>query len=174
MKQFQCKIILIAPQWPRRHCFTQLLQLCIAQPIRLPCIPNLLRQPKTAIYHPKPEIFNLNAWFSVDRQFRTQGFSNNVRKLLSESWRASTHRDYGCKFKQFNSWCDQRQIDTYSATLVQCKEFFANLYNKGLQYRTIAGYRSMLSAVLPTINNMPVGQHPNIIRITEFLIPDHL
>lgn len=78
MKQFQCKIILIAPQWPRRHWYTQLLQLCIAQPIRLPCVPNLLRQPKTAIFHPKPGVFNLNAWLLSTDSLEHKAF---LRKL---------------------------------------------------------------------------------------------
>ena len=62
MKQGPCQVILIAPQWPRRHWYPDLLQLCIANPIRLPEIHNLLSQPNTIIYHPDPKEFSLNAW----------------------------------------------------------------------------------------------------------------
>lgn len=62
MEISQGEIILIAPQWPRRHWYTALLQLYIAQPIRLPCVQNLLKRPKLAINYPKPEMFSLNAW----------------------------------------------------------------------------------------------------------------
>ena len=62
MKQGQCQLILIAPQWPRRHWYPDLLQLCVAKPIRLPIIPQLLNQPKSVIYHPDPKVFSLNAW----------------------------------------------------------------------------------------------------------------
>lgn len=62
MKQFHCQIILIAPQWPRRHWYPMLLQMCVAHPIRLPYRPDLLTQPKTAIYHQNPEVLSLNAW----------------------------------------------------------------------------------------------------------------
>lgn len=41
------------------------------------------------------------------------------------------------------------------------------LYKEGLQYRTIAGYRSLLSSVLTPIDNVPVGQHPHIIRLLK-------
>lgn len=100
---------------------------------------------------------------TIDKQFRSEGFSQKVRKLLSASWRTGTQRDYTCKFQQFNSWCCQREIDPYSISLTQCAEFLAGLFNKGLKYRTIAGYRSMLSSVLPPVKSIPNGQHPYII-----------
>ena len=104
---------------------------------------------------------------AINRQLSTKGFSQRVRDLLSASWRAGTQRDYSCKFRQFSSWCSQRQIDLYSASLAECAEFLTFLFHKGLQYRTIAGYRSMLSSVLQPIDNIPVGQHPYIIRLLK-------
>lgn len=63
MQQFRnCRLILIAPMWPRRHWYTEVLQNLVDFPIKLPIIPNLLSQPKTNIQHPNPEIFNLTAW----------------------------------------------------------------------------------------------------------------
>ena len=46
-------------------------------------------------------------------------------------------------------------------------DFLTDLFDSGLQYRTIAGYRSVLSAVLQPIGNIPVGQHPHIIRLLK-------
>ena len=72
MKQGHCQVILIAPQWPRRHWYPDLLQLCIANPIKLPVTHNLLSQPNTIIYHPDPKVFNLNAWLlSTDNSLQT-------------------------------------------------------------------------------------------------------
>ena len=94
-------------------------------------------------------------------------FSQEVRNLLSASWRAGTQKDKSGKFKQFSSWCHGKQIDTYSASLTDCQEFLSFLFHKGLQYITIAGYRSMLSLVLQLVNNIPVGQHPHIVRLIK-------
>ncbi|XP_063427248.1 uncharacterized protein LOC134710781 [Mytilus trossulus] len=102
---------------------------------------------------------------NIDKQFKAKGFSENTRKLLSASWRSGTHKDYKCKFRQFSSWCNQWKIDPYVATLEECANFLASLFDKGLKYRTIAGYRSMLSSVLPPVDKTPVGQHPYIIRL---------
>ena len=72
MKQGQCQAILIAPHWPRRHWYLDLLQLCIAKPIKLPLTHNRLSQPNTIIYHPDPTVFSLNAWLlSTDNSLQT-------------------------------------------------------------------------------------------------------
>ncbi|CAC5409344.1 unnamed protein product [Mytilus coruscus] len=112
---------------------------------------------------------------SLDRNFETEGFSKSARTLLNASWRAGTQKDYSAKFEKYCSWCDTKQIDPYTATLNQVADFLALLFESGLQYRTISGYRSMLSAVLPPVQNCPVGQHPYISRLIKgFSIPDHL
>lgn len=68
---------------------------------------------------------------AIDRQFATKGFWQRNRNLLSASWRTGTQRDYSGKFKQFNSWCRGKQIDTYSASLTDCAEFLTILFDKG-------------------------------------------
>ena len=78
MSLFLCRIILIAPQWPRRHWYTNLLQSLIDYPRRLPVLNNLLHQPKTRIYHPNPEMFNLTAWLLSTKISEIQGFQQKL------------------------------------------------------------------------------------------------
>lgn len=109
----------------------------------------------------------INSLASLDRCFQTEGFSERARKLLTASWRKGTQKDYVAKFEKYNSWCNTKQIDPYSATLNQVADFLSYLFDQGLQYRTIAGYRSMLSAILPPVHNISVGQHPHIVRLIK-------
>ena len=51
---------------------------------------------------------------SIDRGFKEKDFSKNTINLLTASWRASTKKDYACKF---------RQIDPGSADLVKIASF---------------------------------------------------
>ena len=62
MSQYKCQIILVAPHWPRRHWYPDLLKMLIDFPIKLPNQENLLYQKKENINHPNPQIFNLIAW----------------------------------------------------------------------------------------------------------------
>ena len=107
----------------------------------------------------------LNCMASIDRKFSSEGFSNDARKLLSASWRSGTQRDYNGKFRRFSRWCSEQEIDPFTATLKDCAHFLTHLFNSGLKYKTITGYRSMLSSVLAPIGRTPVGQHPVIIRL---------
>ncbi|CAC5411891.1 unnamed protein product [Mytilus coruscus] len=117
---------------------------------------------------------SVNCMATIDQQFKTEGFSENARKLLSASWRAGTQKDYKAKFRKYNSWCSERDIDPYTASLEICANFLTHLFEKGLQYRTIAGYRFMLSSVLSPIEKIPVGQHPYIIRLLKGVLNTRL
>ena len=45
----------------------------------------------------------------------------------------------------------------------------ADLFKKGFKNRTMAGYRSMLSSVLPPVQHIPRWQHPYIIRLLKWV-----
>ena len=116
---------------------------------------------------PKTRDIQSDCMAIVNQSFQNKGFSDDTRKLMVASWRSGTRRDYSVKFKKFNSWCTERKIDPHAATLTNCADFLSSLFQVGLKYRTISGYRSMLSVMLPQINGYPVGQHPNIIRLLK-------
>jgi len=40
--------------------------------------------------------------------------------------------------------------------------FLADCYNEGLEYSTIAGYRSAISAYHDPIEGMTIGKHPKV------------
>lgn len=101
----------------------------------------------------------------INRRWSSKGLSKKTRALLSKSWRSGTRKDYQSKFNRFNSWCSEREIDPYVASLSNCADFLTHLFHSGLKYRTINGYRSMLSSVLAPVDDIPVGKHPFIIRL---------
>ena len=161
-----CQVILIAPMWPRRHWYPQLLvtNCQTSTPTSNQVPPNSVSEESSAS---KPRDAAVDCMASIDRQFETKGFSAETRKLLAASWRAGTKKDYSGKFKKFRSWCAEREIDPYSISLTQVAEFLTCLFNQDLKYRTIAGYRSMLSSLVAPVDGKPVGQHPYIIRLLK-------
>ena len=58
----QCKIVLIAPLWPDRPWFPELLGLLVSPRVSLPVISNLLAQLKGRILHQNPGHLHLHAW----------------------------------------------------------------------------------------------------------------
>lgn len=115
----------------------------------------------------KSRNFQFGGLDAIDRRFQKIGFSENTRKLLRAARRPGTQKDYDSKFRMFHSWCCAREIDPDNPALVHVADFLTHLYHKGLQYKTISGYRSMLSAVLPQVDNHKVGQHPYVILLLK-------
>ena len=62
MRQHSCQLIIIAPLWPKRPWFPDLLEWSIQLPFKLPPLPKLLKQPKMSVFHQMPEYLNLHAW----------------------------------------------------------------------------------------------------------------
>ena len=58
----QCKIVLIAPFWPSRSWFLELLGLLVSPPITLPVIPNLLEQLQGRFRHQIIDMLQLHVW----------------------------------------------------------------------------------------------------------------
>ncbi|XP_071123792.1 uncharacterized protein [Mytilus edulis] len=57
-----CKIIVIAPAWPKQSWFPDLLRLSCACPLVLPLRPDLLSQIKGKVLYQNPEKLHLHAW----------------------------------------------------------------------------------------------------------------
>ena len=75
----QCKIVLIAPLWPDRPWFLELLSLLVSPPVSLPVIPNLLAQLKGRILHRNPGHLQLNTWELSNNHFEIDNFQAMLR-----------------------------------------------------------------------------------------------
>jgi hypothetical protein len=76
-----CCLILVAPAWPNQSWYPLLLQLLTDFPRELPNRKNLLRQPRTSIFHTQPEIFKFHAWKISSKVIETEAF---LKKLQTE------------------------------------------------------------------------------------------
>ena len=63
-----------------------------------------------------------------------KGFSQKVSDILHSSWRKKTASQYESAWKAWNSWCSEREINPFSATLENIFEFLADLFHKGLSF----------------------------------------
>ena len=52
--------------------------MCIANPIKLPLRQDLLRQPKSIIYHLDPKVFSLNAWLLSTNRSKQEVFHKEL------------------------------------------------------------------------------------------------
>jgi hypothetical protein len=74
IRQFRCRVILIAPYWPSCQWFPELLELIVEQPLELPVIKTLLRQSHNYRLHPEPQRLLLHAWRLSGVRSETEAF----------------------------------------------------------------------------------------------------
>ena len=62
LRGVRCRMLLIAPMWPNRSWYPDLLTQVTQSPLPLPVRPDLLIHPHTRQLHPNAGQFNLHAW----------------------------------------------------------------------------------------------------------------
>ena len=91
--QSQCRIVLIAPLWPQRQWFSEVLQLLVSAPVRLPLFPKLLTQAKGKFQHPNLPLLDLHAWELSNNQSEIKYFRKTLQ-ILSQN--QAKHLDHHC------------------------------------------------------------------------------
>ena len=139
---------LVAPLWPEKEWFADLLLLLTQPPLALPWWDSLLRQPHCNLFHQGVQALNLHAW-RLKRHFRKSGFSGRAAGVLSGCLRSSTSRLYQSRWQIFCGWCCGRGVAPVNATVPVVVDFLIHLrHDKGLSVSAVKGYSSALNSVL--------------------------
>ena len=101
----------------------------------------------------------------VREQLASKGVSEKASDLIINSRRSGTRSHYKSAWGKWASWCDQRQVDPIGCPVKHILEFLTSLFTKGLQYSTIGGYRSAISAYHENCDGSSVGEHPLVKRL---------
>ena len=122
---------------------------------------------------PKPKLtpivsesnISLSSMEGLWQQYSAEGLSDQTTDLLESSRRLGTLHHYKKGWQKWCSWCLSRKIDPVSAGVNCVLEFLSNLFSEGLEYRTINGYRSAISAYHEEAKGIPIGQHPKVCQL---------
>ena len=80
-----CRIIFIAPGWPTKPWFWDLVEMSLDIPRQLPPIRTLLKQPLNNQYHANPTSLNLHVWYLGVHSQRTRVHCRSGRKNCCSS-----------------------------------------------------------------------------------------
>ena len=154
------ELTLVAPHWPQRPWFPDLLQLLLAPLVVLPHRPDLLLLPRSCLRYPGLHRLWLRAW-RLRRFTRAAGFLSEVAAQASLARRPSSHANYQLKWTVYRSWCHSHGHSVSRPTFSKVADFLCWLRSaRGLSVSSIRGYRSVLSAVfrfhLPSLSSDPV------------------
>jgi hypothetical protein len=145
----KCRIIDIAPAWPKQAWFANLLRLSCARPLVLPLKQNLLSQFKGGLIHLSPERLHLHAWF-------LSGIISDRKAFLKKLPSTSPGQ---CENPLASSMMQSGQsslIGVLEGRLIHSKslsqqlaDFLVFLFEvKGLVPSTVKGYRSAISRTI--------------------------
>ena len=73
------RMILVAPLWPEREWYPDLLSLVVADPLELPLWQKLLRQPRSNVYHNGVHALRLHAWMLSSESSDREDFQSRLR-----------------------------------------------------------------------------------------------
>ena len=135
---------LVAPLWPEKEWFADLLLLLTQPPLALPCWDKLFRQPHCSLFHQ-----GVHALATLQRHYRKSGFSGRAARVLSGVLRESSSRLYQSRWKIFCGWCRGRSVAPVNASVPVVVDFLIHLHqDKGLSVSAVKGYCSALNSVL--------------------------
>ena len=104
----------------------------------------------------------------ISRQLVKKGFSRSVSKRAASCWRASTYSTYNNRLRVFFNWARRKHIDPLQASESQIAEFLEHLFRaRKLKARTIAGYKSAISAVHPGWDGVGVGKAQTLEKLVK-------
>ena len=130
-------------------------------PLLLPNVSNLLILPSYPERLPLKQV-TLAVW-------PLSGDVSQSLVFLQGSPKLSCHPgdQYGSAWAKWSSWCVQWQEDPISCNLSRFLEFLAELFDAGLQYRTINVYRSAISVSCLAVDGCLLGSHPLATRFMK-------
>ena len=139
---------LVAPLWPEKEWFADLLLLLTQPPLALPCWDKLLRQPHCSLFHQGVHALRLHAWRLSSDTTESRAFREELL-VLSGVLRESSSRLYQSRWKIFCGWCRGRGVAPVNATVPVVVDFLIHLrQDKGLSVSAVKGYCSALNSVL--------------------------
>lgn len=161
VEQDQSQGIIIVPLWTTQVWFPRLLHMLIDYPITLPKGPRTLSLPSNQErLHPLHKKTYPPGMQIIRNSLTTRGISEKAAKVILQSWRGSTQKQYSVYLNKWMVFCSSRGIDPYKATSAQALDFMTDLFEQGLGYSAMNTVRSALSQVLYSPSGVAFGELP--------------
>lgn len=133
-------VLLIAPVWSAQEWYPILLELLVD------VLPSISRPPErpfqqtTPSFGTSPPTCRLKG---IRQKQLAQGISGRAADLTSAGWSREINMAYQSTWKRWTGWCNQQKVDPFSCNIKTFVNFLADLFEQGLQYRSINTIRSV-------------------------------
>ncbi len=158
------QVLLVAPFWPTRTWFPELILLATAPPWHIPLRKDLLSQGLGTIWHPRPDLWNLHVWL-LDGTRQTWVVSHRRWvETITQARAPSTRQAYALKWSLFANWCSSRREDPRRCTIGVVLSFLQERLECRLSPSTLKVYVAAIAAHHDAVDGRSLGKHDLIVR----------
>ena len=104
---------------------------------------------------------------SVRHACSLSGISERATNIISAGWRRGTNSAYQSGWIKWTGWCSTRGLNSLSCSVQHFLDFLTELFDSGLQHRTINVVGSAVSMTHKEVEGIPIGQHPLVTRLMK-------
>ena len=149
-------LVLVAPVWQAQPWYPLLLEMCVAPPVLLPQYPGLV----TRLVEVQPlSNLQLAGWLLSSNLTLRREFQKGLKTSWFQPGGRGPHPPIHW-LGESGIAGRERKINSVHAPVEAILEFLTDEYNAGQAYRMLNVYRSAISRTHPSIDSVPVGEHP--------------
>ncbi len=157
------QVLLVAPYWPNRTWFPELVLLATAPPWQIPLRRDLLSQRGGTLWHPRLDLWNLHVWSLWDAEV-LGWLPPSVVNTITSARAPSTRHAYRLKWNLFVDWCSPRWEDPRRCPIAVVLSFLQDGLERRLSPSTLKVYVAAIAAHHDAVNGKSVGKHDLVVR----------
>ena len=110
----------------------------------------------------------LDGMSAIRKSLENQGISNRTKKIMLDSWRSGTKKQYDVYLGKWNLFASRGGVDPIQPPVSKVLDFLTELYDCGLGYSAVNTARCALSTIITLLDGtMTIGSHPLIQRFIK-------
>ncbi|CAB4013988.1 Hypothetical predicted protein [Paramuricea clavata] len=168
IQEDQASGILVIPYWPTQIWWPKAMNMVVQQP-------NSFAKKQGTIIPPQPtqrDTPHVSKALPADMplvgdQLKKQGFSDTASRVIQNSWRTGTKKQYACHIKRWICYCSKRDINPICPDVRDGINFLAELLDSGVGYSSINTAQCALSSITNMSDHFSFGTHPLVSRFLK-------
>ncbi len=157
------QVLLVAPYWPNRTWFPELMLLATAPPWQIPLRRDLLSQRGGTLWH-RVQTCGISTYGPWRDAEVLDGLPPSVVNTITSARAPSTRHAYRLKWNLFVDWCSSRREDPRRCPIAVVLSFLQDGLERRLSPSTLKVYVAAIAAHHDAVDGKSVGKHDLVVR----------
>ncbi len=154
----------MAPYWPTRTWFPELMLLMTAPPWQIPPRKDLLTQRRVTLWHPASRPLETSCLVPGQDTEVLGDLPQEVVDTITSARAPSTRHAYTLKWNPFVEWCSSRREDPWRCPIRVVLSFLQQGLERRLSPFTLKVYVAAIAANHGPVEGKSVGKHDWVVR----------